>query len=447
MNILIITPSNPNVSAGIVANDLYGALSAINGNNVLILTKNYDKTSGANVISYYNKRQQLIWNMKRRLENIKKKAEKIVDLFPNKLVSIFFNPQSINFDYAFHDYDMKREYISTDKILRKIDFIPDVIIVLFLDKFITYKNIYELSKQSSAPIFMYMMDMALLTGGCHYAWDCQGYLNKCGNCPALYSDKDEDQSRVNWEYKQEYISKTNIIAVAPTQYTYEQLGMSSLFKKKVKEKVLLGIDSDRYKPSDKIRARKVLGLPLGKKILFFGAGNVQNRRKGFRELLKSLDIVNEYEKMHNIHIAIAGQIAINAEIFLPFDYTYLGKLTHEKLPLAYQAADVLLCPSIEDSGPMMINQAIMSGLPVVAFAMGVAFDLVITGKTGYRAKLRDSADFAKGIKYILGLSSEEYSVMKQNCRELALSLSSHVVQGTNFMSIYKCMMKMDIHCQ
>jgi len=435
MNILIITPSNPNVSAGVVASDLYGALSAIDGNNVLIFTKNYDRTLGAHVTSYYNKRQQMVWNIKRRLENVKKRVQKIVNLFPNKLTSIFFNNQSKNINYAFHDYDMKREYVSTDKILRKIDFIPDVIIVLFLDKFITYKNIYELSKQSGAPVFMYMMDMALLTGGCHYAWDCQGYLNKCGNCPALYSKNNEDQSRVNWEYKQEYISKTNIIAVAPTQYVYKQLCVSSLFKKKIKEKVLLGIDSDKYKPFDKLAARKTLGLPLGKKVLFFGAGNVKNRRKGFRELLKSLEIVNENEIKYDIHIAIAGHVDVNAEFYLPFEYTCLGKLTHEKLPLAYQAADMFLCPSIEDSGPMMINQAVMSGLPVVAFDMGVAFDLVVTGKTGYRGKLGDCDDFADGIKYILDLSYEEYSLMRRNCRQLALESYDTPVQGINFYNI------------
>ena len=282
---------------------------------------------------------------------------------------------------------------------------------------------------------MYMMDMALLTGGCHYAWNCHGYLDKCGNCPALYSDMDEDQSRVNWEYKQEFISKTNIVAIAGSQHLYHQLQESSLFNNKLKKKVLLGIDSDKYKPSDKIKARGALGLPLDKKIVFFGAGNLKNRRKGFKELLQALEIVKGSEDMYNIHIALAGVANGNPEFLFPFEFTYLGKLTHEKLPLAYQAADVFLCPSIEDSGPMMINQAVMSGLPVVAFEMGVAYDLVITGETGYRAKLSDCADFAEGIKYILNLNLEEYRVLQENCRELALKVLTLVVQGNQLQNI------------
>lgn len=282
---------------------------------------------------------------------------------------------------------------------------------------------------------MYMMDMALLTGGCHYAWDCRGYLNRCGNCPALHSDEDTDQSRVNWEYKQEYINKTNIVAIAGSQHLFHQLKISSLFKDKPKKKVLLGIDSDKYKPSDKLTARAALGLPLDKKIVFFGAGNLKNRRKGFRELLKSFEIVKDFEKIDDIHFAIAGRGEVNSEFLSSFECTYLGKLTHDNLPLAYQAADIFLCPSIEDSGPMMINQAVMSGLPVVAFNMGVAFDLVITGKTGYRAKLGDCKDFAKGVKYILNLSFEEYRVLQENCRELALEVSSRDVQGNQLQSI------------
>ena len=56
--------------------------------------------------------------------------------------------------------------------------------------------------------------------------------------------------------------------------------------------------------------------------------------------------------------------------------------------------------SIEDSGPMMINESIMCGTPVVCFDMGVARDLVHTGRTGYRAALRDSSDLAFGIREV-----------------------------------------------
>ena len=59
-------------------------------------------------------------------------------------------------------------------------------------------------------------------------------------------------------------------------------------------------------------------------------------------------------------------------------------------------SDVFLSPSIQDAGPMMLNQALMCGTPAVAFNIGVAYD-IINDKTGYLAKYRDSEDFCKGI--------------------------------------------------
>jgi glycosyltransferase involved in cell wall biosynthesis len=104
---------------------------------------------------------------------------------------------------------------------------------------------------------------------------------------------------------------------------------------------------------------------------------------------------------------------------------------------AYKAADVFICPSIEDSGPMMINQSLMCGTPVVSFEMGVAFDLVITGETGYRVKLKDTNDMAKGIMNILALDKISYGKMSDNCRKLALDLCSPEVQTAKIEQILK----------
>ena len=83
----------------------------------------------------------------------------------------------------------------------------------------------------------------------------------------------------------------------------------------------------------------------------------------------------------------------------------------------------------------MINQAMMCGTPVVAFSTGVALDLVITGKTGYRAKCGDSKDLAIGLSYILDLSENHLKIMKDNCRSLALELMSKDSQSKFFSTI------------
>jgi glycosyltransferase involved in cell wall biosynthesis len=122
----------------------------------------------------------------------------------------------------------------------------------------------------------------------------------------------------------------------------------------------------------------------------------------------------------DILLLIAGELD-TTQISFPFEYRELGMLkNNEDLVAIYHAATLFVCPSIEDSGPMMVNQSIMAGTPVVSFEMGVSQDLVITGETGYRAKLMDSEDLAKGIASVLSLKNTDYEIMCTNCRKIAL---------------------------
>ena len=123
---------------------------------------------------------------------------------------------------------------------------------------------------------------------------------------------------------------------------------------------------------------------------------------------------------------------------MPFESKYLGYLDNNyAIASAYQAADVFICPSIEDSGPMMINQSIMCGTPVVSFEMGVSVDLVITGETGYRAKIKDSGDMAQGISEILKLNSDNYYDLSLRCRKHALNLYSPEARKKIFEELMK----------
>jgi len=412
MKILILTASNPYKTAGVAALDLYKGLNAISGNEVKILVKAWDKYPDKNIKAFesrftYNKN----WFCR--------KVRKL-------LTSLKFSKPKIkitNRDYSVQDYDQTITYYSTKCILERIDFKPDAIISLFMQNFLSFKNLAELNKNTNAPIFLYMMDMAPMTGGCHYAWNCKGYLNRCGNCSAMFSAQEFDQSRRNWLFKQEYIRNTDITAIAASGYTYNQLNNCSLFKDKPKYKILLSIDDQVFTLGDKEKARVSLNLPIDKKIVFIGAMNVTSKRKGYNELIKSLRILkHKIPDPSVIHLAIAGYIIKELESNLLFDYSYLGYLTHNELAFAFQAADIFLSPSIEDSGPMMINQSIMCGTPVVAFEMGIALDLVIIGQTGYRARLKDSNDLANGIKYILELDDQAYNEMSLKCREFGLRL-------------------------
>lgn len=435
MKILILTYTNPFNASGIVAYDLLASLSSIEGNDVRILVREWDKYEDNRIVTIETAFEHYLYAIIRRIKRFRKKTLKFI--FKNYKTKDEKLKDKINSDYYF-EYDMPKTFFSTKKILKRAGFKPDAIIVLFMSHFISFKNQYELFKLTGAKIYLYLMDMAPMTGGCHYAWDCVGYTKECGSCPALYSNNQNDQTRVNYMFKKMFIEKTNIFPIAATEWQFKQLSKSSLFKDKRKFKVLLSINENQYYPSNKTKARQELGLPFEKKIIFFGAVYVADKRKGFLELVEALKILSQkIEDSSMIHLAIAGNKSADFKNILPFSYTLLGYLDHNNLPKAFQASDVFVAPSIEDSGPMMVNQSIMCGTPVVAFEMGVALDLVRNGETGYRAKLKDSNDLANGIKYILELGDTSYNQMNHNCRELGLKLCRPKEQSKKIMGLFE----------
>jgi len=411
MNILMIFRNNPLEVSGAVTLDLFNDFKS-KGHNVRLLVDQYDTRYPDGIVSMET--SYLFWK------------NKVV----NKLKRIFKQDKVVPTEkkYHFHEIDEQKTFYKTSEFLKKAEIRPDAIIILFANSFINSKNIYELHKATGAPVYLMMYDTAPLTGGCHYSWDCKGYQNSCGNCPGLFSKDPYDSTYKNLMYKKEYMDKTDVHIVLASEWQQEQATKSTVFKNKPIHKILIAINPNIFKPVAVAASRERFGIPAGKKVIFFGAKSFYDERKGFKYLIEALKklyelLASDPNQRDNIFLLMAGEDADIIKKDLPFECLNVGKLDNSYgIASAYQAADIFLCPSIEDAGPSMVNQSIMCGTPVVAFAQGVALDIVITGKTGYRAALQDSNDMASGIYEIITLPDEKLSGMKNNCRELALEL-------------------------
>lgn len=305
-----------------------------------------------------------------------------------------------------------------------LPFKVDAFIVTWTKDFLSVSQLSKLWEQTGVPIVLYLMDMSPLTGGCHYSWGCEAYITGCKACPALPSDKIEGRAWNSLRRKYSIIQPMNITIAAPTKMLADQARYSMLFKKKRIEKIALSVDPDIFHPGSKESMREILGLPKNKKIIYFAA-NTKEKRKGARYFIKALQELKAVREnvAHEVFILTAGLQDMSSEISGMFDNKHLGVLRDDgALADSYQAADMFVCPSIEDAGPMMINEAVMCGLPVVSFGVGVAFDLVHTGITGYRAENRSPTDLAAGIISILNLSEAEYRKMSNKCREVAFDV-------------------------
>lgn len=326
-----------------------------------------------------------------------------------------------NTQYCLHSVNDYRLKDCSDKILAEIPFVPDIIIVHWVSGFINAEILKSLYDKTNASIYWVMMDNAPITGGCHYPWSCDGYKKLCGNCPGLNLNGKNDITHLNLSNKKRFLEDVDISIVCLSESDYKRASQSSVFKDKPLYKMLLPVDSQKFKiPQSKKVIKEQFGIQPDHKVLLFGASNVQDKRKGIDIFNTAWNTVNH----KNITILVIGKADKECLSELGNNTIYLGSVNEDKLSLCYQCADVFVCPTVEDSGPYMINQSLMCGTPVVSFNIGVAMDLVITGETGYNCGEPSVAGLEKGITAIISMSREDTDRMSEQCRAIAIEKCS-----------------------
>ena len=340
-------------------------------------------------------------------------------------------------------YVDRQKFFPVHRLLELLPFKPDIIIAHWISNFITALTLRDLNRMTGSPVLWYLIDMAPLTGGCHYAFDCNGYTRQCGYCPQLGLKKGkQDLSYRQWRKKRHYVREMDITAVAASTWLQKQLETCSVFRGKRRETILLGMDVETFRPIPRDKARKLLYLPADRKIIFFGAQRITEERKGIGYLVGALRLLHamlgdNVDMRDRILVVTAGRSENAEQLDIMFDHRHIGFLNGDAmLAAAYQAADVFVNASIEDAGPMMVNESILCGTPVVSFDMGVAADLVHTAHTGYRARLRDKEDMAVGLRRILEMDDDVRYVMRENCRRLGLQLCHPSVQVRAFETLF-----------
>lgn len=420
MNILHLSRSDSK-AAGISAYNLH--FSLLNNGYESRLLVEYDSIydEDDNIISYSNK---LIWNCKRFIKRVGQKIFKSTSTPPK-------DPK-----YNVHGLDEMQISTSTSKIFRKIKIKPDVIFIYFPQGFINSRLIKEIYEYYNVSIYWYLMDMGPMTGGCHYAWNCEGYKTNCGSCPAIYSYNLYDITFKNLEFKKNNLKNVDLRLIIGADWLIEKAKQSELFKNLPIKKIMLPVNEKIFRPSDKNKERDKLGLPKNKKIFFFGAQSLRDPRKGIKKILDALDLLKskiEYQEiLNNLFFIYAGNYPEYVGDNIRLESKYIGILSNdESLASAYQASDFFICSSLQDTGPYMLIEAVSCGIPVVSFNMGLAYEFIETNETGYKARLGDIEDLAKGIIYVAGLNNKEYERLSKNCLSLAnanLSMAKQIEQ-------------------
>lgn len=283
----------------------------------------------------------------------------------------------------------------------------DVVCLHWITGMLTVRDIRRIHDHYQRPMIWVMNDMQPITGGCHYSLGCDGYTRQCGRCPLLGEGRDNDDSRKVWLRKQALLSPLPIVFWNGSTGSAIKIARSSLFGQHRRIDLPAPVDSDAMRPLRRATAREVLRLPQDKRIIFLGATLMQDERKGMPLAIETLRALRELTRTgrvrgEDIHLAVAGRGVAALGPLLAFPFTDLGFLNDSvTLALAYQAANVFLCPSTDDEGPMMVAESMLCGTPVAMFRIGCAADLIVAGQTGQTAAVGDTIGLARALHTLL----------------------------------------------
>lgn len=290
-------------------------------------------------------------------------------------------------------------------------------------------------KKIRSPIIWSLHDNWAFTGGCHVKWECEKYLDSCGNCPALGSNIERDLSKKIWERKQKIFLDKNMIIIGLSKWLMNISKKSSLLKDKKHINLPNLIDTNIFKPFDRKESRELWKLPTNKKLILFGAvGATSDINKGFKELIESLKIVKSTE----IELVIFGSSEPQNAPNFSFKTHYVGKIYDDiSLVTLYNAVDVTIVPSLQENLSNVIMESLSCSTPVACFDVGGNSDMVEHQLNGYLARPFDVKDLAYGIDYTLSDSN----LMKENSRKKILENFSYDIVAPKYINLYK-----EIYC-
>lgn len=219
-------------------------------------------------------------------------------------------------------------------------------------------QIYEISR-SGFPVVVTLHDQRLLTGGCHYTFECNKFTSGCVACPIIRKGFKRLPARVVRK-RENQLSKTfqenSLTFISPSQWMRAE---------SAKSKSSFGIPN--------VFIPNVLGPEFNKSC----NSRAKSKDGKLRVGIASMDPTS-YVKGGDVVSKLKSISRTDENSFDLIFLTELASLT-EGIKAFWDQIDVLLVTSRADNSPNVIHEAHHFGVPVIATQVGGISELLIDG--------------------------------------------------------------------
>lgn len=252
----------------------------------------------------------------------------------------------------------------------------EVIHLHWISDMVAVSEIVEMSKTKK--VFWTLHDMNPFTGGCHYSYDCEQYIEGCKNCSQLGEKSKEVASYFKAKEKEfRQIDKKSLIIISPSRWILEKAEKSTLMNEFKHVFIPHFIDTEVFKFMEKQRSRKVTGLPEGRTVFLYISHVIEDERKGFSKVMELAG------KMTEALFIFAGRVKDLSPFNKMKNIKILNSIDNRKdLANYYTASDFLINFTVAESFGLTTAESLCCGTPVICYSIPVMLEHIHDGVNG-----------------------------------------------------------------
>ncbi len=137
------------------------------------------------------------------------------------------------------------------------------------------------------------------------------------------------------------------------------------------------VDTDKFNPNVQPEFREQ--LRLGSKEFVLGYAGTLTKDKGIEQLIHSLSLLKHHRNLHLVLAGVGEDRLFFEKLTISLGLTnvkFLGRISHNVMPAFMKSLDLFVVPSFTETLPTTVLEALSTGTPVMASAVGGVADFL-----------------------------------------------------------------------
>ena len=242
----------------------------------------------------------------------------------------------------------------------------------------------------------------------------------------------------NFLIKKNILSEKKINIIFPSSWMRDKFYKHKTFVENKNDIIHYPINLQYWNKADKTNKSNFTFSKNCYYLLFSSNSGENDHRKGFTKLMKILSSLKNFNSPKPIELLFLGSKNNYVRDIEGFKINFIKRTDDEfELMTYYSNCEITLILSDQDNLPLVMQESLACGTPVIAFKNGGMKDLVSDDFNGYIINDKDFKQFSDKIIEILKLNKEKKIILEKNCRASIQDKCDEKKIGIKLRSFYK----------